>query len=428
MKNLINRAKIHTHHLLRKSEKYTKTDMVYLARGGFWSILGQIATSTSALILAVAFAHFVSKEAYGEYKYILSIAGILSAFTLAGIGTAVTQSVARGYEGTLNHAFWENIKWSALFFLMAFGVSIYYFVQGNASLGFSMLVVGSLSPFFNSSNLYGSFLTAKKDFRRAAIYFEVIGNIFPVLCLLTTMFFTSKPFWFVLVYFTSNTLVGIILYLRIVNIYQPNKKIDGDALRYGKHLSLINMLAIAVSNIDQILVFHYLGPVQLAVYNFAIAIPNQIKGPIKSLDNLLFPKFTERTDKEIKAGMPPKIFYLLLALTTIVIVYIFLAPYIFHILFPQYKGSILYSQIFILSILGAVFTPMNTYLVTRKKIKEQYALTIAASVVQIIAIPVSIIYGGLMGLVITRVILRLAANGTTALMYRWSINKTTVPL
>lgn len=428
MKKLINRAKVHTHRLLRKSEKYFKTDMVYLAKGGFWVAIGQVATSLSIFTLAVAFAHFVSKETYGEYKYILSLAGIFGAFTLTGIGTAVTQSVTQGYDGTLKYAFWQNIKWSVLYFALTLAVSIYYFARGNTSLGFSMLIIGSFSPFLSSSNLYGSFLVAKKDFRRATIYFEIIGTVFPVLCLLTTMQFTNKPLWFVLVYFASNTLIGIILYLRIIYIYRPNNKVDPGALTYGKHLSLLNILNIAVTNLDQVLVFHYLGPVQLAVYNFAIAIPSQVKGPMKSLDNLLFPKFVERTDKEIKAGMNHKIFYLFLVLLSIAVAYIFSAPYIFQVLFPQYSSSVLYSRILILSIFGLMFTPMNTYLVTRKKIKEQYIFNIIASAAQIIAIPLSIIYGGLMGLVITRVVLRLTANGMTAFLYHQSISKATTTI
>ena len=95
---------------------YTKTDVVYLASGSFWNISSQIVSSLCTFFLAIAFAHFISKEAYGQYKFVLSIISIISTFTLSGLGTAVMQSVTKGYEGTLAYAFRKNLRWSILFF------------------------------------------------------------------------------------------------------------------------------------------------------------------------------------------------------------------------------------------------------------------------------------------------------------------------
>lgn len=411
--------------LLRKSEKIFKTDMIYLAKGSFWVVTSQVFVSLLSLLFAIAFARLIPKETYGEYKYVLSIASILSTFTLTGLGTAVTRSVIRGYEGSLDFAFWKNIKWSIGAFFIALGLALYYFTQGNNSIAVAILIAGSFSPFFSSTNLYNSYLIAKKDFRRSAIYFDMIGNFFPFLCLTSVMFVTNKALWLILVYFASNTLIGLISYLRIKHIFHPNNSVDPELLSYSKHLSVMNILSGLAGNIDQILVFHYVGAAQLAIYNFATAIPNQIKGPLKGLDGLLFPKFAERTEREIRAGMKNKVFYLFLAILLIVISYIILAPFIFHSLFPQYTSSIFYSQIFMLSILGTAFTPMNTYLVAKKKIKEQYISNVFISIFQIVTVSVSVIYWGLIGLIIARIIIRLSSNAITALIYLRSI-KTTI--
>ena len=161
MQNMRNKA----YQLLRRSEDFFKTDMVYLAKGGFWFTLAQTVVSLSSFFLAVAFAHFVTKEAYGQYKYILSIVGLLGAFTLSGLPSAVLRSVSNGHDGTLVYAFWQNLKWNVLFFIVALALSTYYFINGNSTLGISFLVVGSLWPIFQSTNLYNSYLLAKKDFR-----------------------------------------------------------------------------------------------------------------------------------------------------------------------------------------------------------------------------------------------------------------------
>ena len=81
----MNTLKHATYRLLRKSERYFKTDMVYVARGGFWVTAGNIVSALAAFGLAVAYANLLPKESYGTYKYILSLAGIIGAFSLTGL-------------------------------------------------------------------------------------------------------------------------------------------------------------------------------------------------------------------------------------------------------------------------------------------------------------------------------------------------------
>lgn len=406
---------------LRWLEKYTKTDMIYLSKGGFWTTLSQIILSTATLLMAFAWAHFVSKETFGQYKYVLSIMNLLGILTLSGIGTALLNSITSGHEGTLHYAFWQNIKWSALLFFTAFFLAIYYFLQGNNFLGISILVGGSVWPFLTSVNYYGTFLFAKKDFRRNVIYFDLIGNLFPYACLFTAMFLTDNPVWFVIVYFFSNLLIGFILYKRTVSIYKPNEKVDKGLINYSKHLSLISILNGIVDNIDQILVFHYIGAAELAIYNYAIAIPDQIKGPVKNLANLMFPKFGERSDREIKAGMGNKIMLLFFTSVLMTAVYIIAAPYIYRLLLPKYTDAIVYSQIFSLSLVYVIGIPATAYLTIKKKVKEQYISSITISILQIILTFVSIINWGLIGLIIARVIIRILSSLAIIVMYKTSI-------
>ena len=410
--------------ILRWSEKHTKTDMLYLFKGGFWGALSQICLTLMTFGLAVAFAHLVPKETYGQYKYIMSIISLLSILSLTGLGTAVAQSIGRGYEGTMQYAFWKNIKWSIFFFIGAGLTSIYYFSQNNSTIGISMLIAGCLWPFFTSTNLYSSILIAKKDFRRVSIYFDIIGNLVPYICLFVIMFLTSNPIFFVAVYIISNTLTGAVLYKRILSIYKPNKEIDSEVLHYSKHLSFMGILSGIADNIDQILVFHYVGAIQLAVYNFATALPDQTRGPIKSLSNLIFPKFTERPDKEIHSGMKYKFFVLFIISFLTIVIYILIAPYVFKIFFPKYTDSVFLSQIFSLSLLYIMAIPANTYLSAKKKIKEQYIINIFISMFQIIIVFTSIVFWGIFGLIIARVVVRIVSAATSISLYKISVWKT----
>jgi O-antigen/teichoic acid export membrane protein len=193
--------------------------------------------------------------------------------------------------------------------------------------------------------------------------------------------------------------------------------VDSEMLSYGKHLSFMGILGAVSDNIDQVLIFHYIGAAELAIYNFATAIPDQIKGPIKYLSNLIFPKFSERNDEEIRAGMKSKISYLLISGIIFIVIYIFAAPYIFKIFFPKYLSSVLYSQIFSISILSIISVPANTYLSAKKKVKEKYLENILGSLAQIILVAVGVIYWGIMGLVVARVIIRLIFSFISISLY-----------
>ena len=401
--------------------KYTKIDMLYLVKGSMWGSLSQISTALMALGLAAAFSRLVPKEVYGQYKYVLSIINLLSTFSLTGLSMAVLQSVSAGYEGTVRYAFWQNIKWSVFFFLGSGIVSVYYFLHSHFVFGFSMLLAGCLWPIFISTNLDGSLLMAKKDFRRVTIYFDVIGNLVPYLSLFGIMFLTQNPIWFVAAYIISNTVIGLILYQRTLSIYKPNDKVEPGMLGYSKHLSIIGILMNISDNVDQILVFHYIGAAELAIYNFATAIPDQIKGPVKNLVNLLLPKFTERTDKEIHPAMNNKFLLLFIAGLTLSVGYIVVAPYIYKIFFPQYIDSVLYSQIFSLSMVSFVGMPAFTYMNSRKKIKELYVSNVSTSLLSMALVFISIVKWGLIGLVIVRVLMRIIAALVGIFLYKRSI-------
>ena len=51
--------------MLRWSERFTKTDMVYLAKGSFWMMAKQVGVSIISFGLAIAFANLLPQETYG---------------------------------------------------------------------------------------------------------------------------------------------------------------------------------------------------------------------------------------------------------------------------------------------------------------------------------------------------------------------------
>ena len=399
------------------SEKYTRMDMVYFVESGFWVTVGQVVASGTSFALALAFANLLPQEIYGQYQYVLGLAGLLGALTLTGLETSVVQAVARGFEGALKTAFWENLKWSAVFIAVAFSMSFYYyFFHGDQLLAISFLIIAIFVPFISSANLYLPFLNGKKEFRTKVVY-EAFSKIFFGIFIVSAILFSGRIAVLIIAYFSAQFITAIFFYWRALKKYRPNREIDPGLIRYAGHLSVLNILDIIASNLDKVLVFNYLGAIPLAVYSFAIGVPEQTKPFLKGLTNIILPRFSERTESDIRANLANKILKLFIFNLVIVMAYIALAPFFYRAFFPAYGESVLYSQIFSLSMLAGSITPIEIFLLAKKKIKEQYVIRLSVSIFQIAAVAVLTVWMGLLGLILARVITRFFVTFINVFIY-----------
>ena len=375
-----------------------KTDMVYLAKGGFWLTLGQVVATASGLLLVIGFANLVPKDVYGNYKLILSLAGMLAAFTLTGMGTAVTQAVARGADGVFRTAFWVELRWSALIVLAALAGAIYYFVNGNRVIAISLLIVGVCAPIIESTSLYGDFLNGKKDFRTGALY-GVIRGLVPATFILATICFTQNVILIVLAYFLSHAATSGALYLLVLKKYRPARETDHSNTAYGKHITLTNAISIVASNLDKVLVFHYLGAVQLAVYGIAFSLPAQMKILQKMVGTLAFPKLSSASLQTVRSEIHHKAQKLLIGSVIVIAIYIAAAPLIFRLVFPQYIDAVPLSQALALAY---VFIPAVLYsqaIFSKKRQREIYMNKVLAAAARILLLLVLLPTFGIWGAV-----------------------------
>jgi O-antigen/teichoic acid export membrane protein len=391
---------------LRWSEKYTKTDMLYLAKGGSWLSFGHGFALLSGFFISIAFANLFPKESFGTYKFVLSMAGIVGAFSLTGMGTAVTQAVARGFGNALRQGFRIKLKWSIGVLLGGLALSIYYYINDNTLLSFSFLLVGFLSPIITSANLYGAYLLGKKDFRRSSFY-SIVHNIAPAAALITTLFLTDSLLVILTVYFFIGALISLFLYRKATRAYKnENFNTDSGLTSYSGHLSAMDIIGTITRHLDKILIFHYLGPIPLAIYAFAIAPVEQLQGGKKILSSLILPKLSEQSFEELQKSTPRKALLLTVYALGLSGIYILLAPYFYKLLYPQYLDSVFYSQVYSLTLLAISGTMFNEALIAHKKKKELYLHRTIVPIVQIVLFFILLPMFGLMGLIVTHVIIR----------------------
>jgi len=404
---MINKIKQKIYKFLHQSEKYTKTDMVYLAKGGFWLTSGQAISSIASFLLAIAFANLLPKETYGEYKYILSIAALLSIPTLKGMETALVQAVARGYEGSIIPALKTKIKWGTFGALAGLILAGYYFHQDNITLTITFLIASVFTPLMDTLNTYEAFFYGKKLFKEST-QFNIAVKILATAAMLTTILFTNNIFLIIFTYFVSYTILRLFVLLLVIAKHKFNPLQHPQTLSYGKHLSLVGVLDTIADQLDKLLLWHFLGAVPLAVYSFATAPPIEIRKIFKNIVPLAFPKIAQREVKEIKKTLPAKMLKFFIVLIPLVLIYILLAPYIYKLFFPQYIESVFYSQIFILVLLFQPSTLINTTFAAYAHKKKIYILSITTSIIRIslflILLPFYGILGAIFAILCTRFI------------------------
>ncbi len=389
--------------ILRWSEKYTKTDMVYLTQGSFWMNSNTILISFFSFLLSISFARYVSKDTYGMYQFLISISSILGGLTLTGMNTSVTQAVARGFEGVFKKSITTQIKFGLISLTVGVLSSIYYFINGNTVLSISIAIISITLPLINSLNTWSAYLSGKKEFRSYFIFWQIV-NFTYYTGLIATIFIFPTVTALILIGFTLNTLANFLTYILIVRKYKPNNNHEEEALAYGKKLSLSNILPTLALHIDNIIIFHFLGPIQLAIYAFASNIPERLSGLLKPISNVAFPKLATKNPEEVSSILPKKTFQLFIFSLFAGSIYVLVTPYIFKIFFPEYVSSIIYSQVYAIAIILSLTASLPTTSLHATRSKNIYILNIIHPVFSIGTVLFGTFYFGIWGTIISKII------------------------
>lgn len=388
---------------LNKVEYFLKLDIRYALSSGFWLNMNSVVTILGSFLISIAFANLLSKEMFGTYQYLLSIFSILTAFTLTGMNPAITRAVAQGNDSSLRASIRPQLVWSAFSSLIAFLLSAYYLLNGDSRLGIGSICIAIALPFVTTFNSYGAFLIGKKAFRTYFFYSSGANIAYYVLMILT-IYFVPSVVPLVAVNLSLTALSPIILYLLTIRTYRLKKAtLDKETLTYSKHLSLMNLVGSVSQQIDNFLVFHFLGPVQLAAYSMATLIPDRLSGVFKNFTNAILPRFSEQSLVRLRSSILRKALVMLFPVVGTIVAYVVLVPYLFSWIYPQYVDIVPYTQILSLTLLITIGNFIGTVLLAHRKIKGLYIANSVAPVANLVFQSIGIIFWGLWGLILGRI-------------------------
>lgn len=365
----------------------TGTDMNYLTKGGGWLFVGQIVSILLSLVLTLAFANLLSPEIYGTYRYLISIMSIVGIFTITGLTNSLTQSISRGFFTSMKRGFDLQKKWIFVPIFVTSFLSLYYYLQGNLVLAKCLVIVLIIFPAYKTFSLFDSYLVGKKDFKTKTLYGvlqNLINTIAPIVCL----YLTDNIYVIVFVYLLTLFVPSFIFFKKTLKdslvLSEINKAEDKNLEENSFHLSFLNGIGKIATEIDKILIFHYLGPVKLAIYSFASAPITKAEGSLLMVRDLILPKISLRTPEELKNTLPKKIFIFSLLIVPMIVLYMALSPFLFQYLLPNYMESIIYTKYLSISLIFALpILVLNQTLIAQMQKRGLYTTRVLSPAIKI---------------------------------------------
>jgi O-antigen/teichoic acid export membrane protein len=400
--------------ILKKSEKYIKTDMLYLTSGGFWLGLSEARGVIVSMVTTILLAYFLPKESYGTYQYLISLGSIFGAFALTGLITSVRNDSALNINRSLKSSFRLYLLSSVPASIVQICLGLYYLTNQNVGFFLALVIFSFFIPLTNASSLFFPFLNGKEKFKEASN----LGNLtifLPSLIFIISLFFFRSPTAIVVAFVIPKALCNYLAYLIVKKKYaeqssyaESEQKEEG--IRFAWHVSLINFISLIANRADGVILFQLLGPVGLASYLIAVSVPDRIQNIAKNLSAVLIPKITRLSAEEAEKSFNKKLPLILTVNILIIVCMIIVIPFAYTLIFPKYAESIRLAQIYCLSLVSlSSFFPLST-MVAKEKTSALYSSTLISSIFQILILACGAYYYGILGAVIAKIISKAASS------------------
>ncbi|MFO0765098.1 MAG: oligosaccharide flippase family protein [Patescibacteria group bacterium] len=395
----------------QKLEQKLKINVRQHAKNSSLLAAGSFVASLMGLAISVVYANFLSKETYGEYRYVLGLLNVFNSFSLTGMNVAVAQAVARGFDGVLMASIKYQLKWAiphTLGGLVAAGV---FYCRGDMTAAVCLALIAIIVPVSNAFNTYTAFLQGRKAFTAFSAS-TVVQSIAVYSSIAVAVFASRHVVWVTLANIGATLAVALIMHAWTLWRFKPGTSTDQNAITYGRNVSLLWGIRMAAEQIDTFLIHGFLGPVALATYAVITTVPERLKGYIKIAPLVVLPNHANRTLADIVPPLRKKLALMTLALAGISAAYALLCPLLFGWIYPLYQNAVPLAQLYGITFIFGLSTIPLTILFSQQESKVLSNVLIGSSIAQGIIMALGLWLGGLMGAIAAKLVFQLLQTVT----------------
>lgn len=389
-----------------------RIDAHYFAKNSALVIVGQVVSILRGIVTGYLVARLFSKDMYGEYQFIASVAGMLSLLTLPGFATAVSRAWSRKEGFLLKRIHAMQLGVALIGSAILLGCIPFLGGYGRGELWPLFVAAAVLFPIAPIATVrFGAYAVGQSRFD-LILKANLIWSVAMVAASLAVVFLHQSS----LLIYLVNAGIPSLVYLAMSRKTAPPPDPDGTntkaITRYGWQLTVASLPNDLSSYLDKLLISHYFGLEQLAAFSVAILIPEQGKQMVKQLMPVSFARQAVMNDLHDARRKLAKVVMLGTAVFAAgIAAYWALSWWALPLLFPQYELSA------ILAISNAsaailIFMPATLfyqYLEAQKMIRQlQWTQWISAGVFSVSLLLLIPSFGAL-GAVISRGIFRMTS-------------------
>jgi O-antigen/teichoic acid export membrane protein len=359
------------------------------------------------LITGYLVARMFPRELYGQYQFILSMAGTVGVLSLPGLVSATGRAIARGEQGIIMPI--ARIQFAIALIGSAVLLLIVPFLpQERASLWPLFVLAAMLFPVSQTASGVFSAATIGKTRFDVALKANMAWSSVMAASALAIIFLHPSA----ALLYAAGTGLPALAYLwfsrKLINHNEPRAPIK-HILKYGVQLTLVSLPVSLSWYVDKLMISSLFGLNQLAVFSVGIQIPEQMKTLAKELLPVSFAVQAQGDDTMKRRMRLMSATARGTALFAIgIAVYIVAAPYLLAIVYPNYPEAVFLSQLAAITLIAQPATLLTQYLEAQAMIKPLQWTQWFSAAVFVVSLVTLIPAFGLPGAVIARGMLRLS--------------------
>ncbi|MDB5187730.1 MAG: polysaccharide biosynthesis protein [Candidatus Kaiserbacteria bacterium] len=393
------------------------------AKDASWTTVSSVIITASNFALVYILANLMSPNEYGQFKLIGTWLAIAIGFGFSGYNYMIPQQIARNQYVDLNRAIRYTFVKSIPAAIALFCFALYYLAAANIHLGFGFVLAASTIPFVCAAAIINSYYLGKRDFPRMAITQNSV-DIFQIACVAAVAYISGNFLLIISIFFIATIIgnIAIILYTlkrHVISGLPSNSSLeDVQQKNAAKKINIASIVLGFTTQADKLLIFHFMGGVELAIYSIVTAISDQARVPTKIFGAVLLPRMA--SDNTSFKRMLFIFVALMIFCAFLSVCLLFIYPILFEYVFPKYIDSVYLADVSTLTVLFAPVSFLTNYVQSKNDLKTLTQFAYLNSFLQIIFYSIAAYLGSIVLFLIFRALLSLI--NSVLLLFRLSKN------
>ena len=265
-------------------------------RGTLWTSAATYGGKALIFFSTIILAQFLSTEDFGLVAIALSVIAFLEVFQDLGIGSAV---IYADDESAMHTGFWLGLVISLLLFGFTwFTAPLISRLFEEPAATAVLRTLGFSFPLFALRNIHEAVLKRRLQFERR--FWPELAQTFGKGLLSIGLAIMGFGVWSLVWGQLGGAALAVLAYWKITP-WRPRLRLETQAMRgllsYGLGLVMVNILAVALAQLDYVFIARYFDTDQLGIYRLAFQIPDLLLMQFcVVIAQVMFPVYTRMRD------------------------------------------------------------------------------------------------------------------------------------